>query len=125
MDAVSSATFPVQPDDASELAEDLDVAPRAYGPRLRAGEARVCSKCGRTIDPQVKRHTCPVCAIRKCRGLVPGPACEVCTHTDARVLRLLRLADGTYTTCGNCSAIAGRRALSLEQLRAEALVVAA
>lgn len=77
------------------------------------------------IDPSSKRHVCTSCTLRKCRGAETGPACEACGYADLRVLRLLKLTDGVRTVCGNCSVLAGRRALSLVELRAEVGLAAA
>lgn len=118
---VSRDAFPVQHGEIDEL----DVAPRTYSERLPAGEPRRCGQCGRAIDPRSKRHTCAACTMRKCRGAQTGEACEACGHGDRRVLRILRLADRSITACGNCTALAGRRAITVEQLRAELGEVAA
>lgn len=119
---VADETFPVEHDAGDlegELALALAIPSGDYGPRLPAGAPRVCRGCGRAIDPASKRHVCTSCTVRKCRGAETGAACEACGHADRRVLRRLRLVEGMVTACGNCTAIAGRRVLSLAALRAE------
>lgn len=49
-----------------------------------------------------------------------GSSCGVCGARDPRVLRRVRLADGSAAVlCANEAAILGRRALTLTELRAE------
>lgn len=43
----------------------------------------------------------------------------MCAVADRRVLRRHRLAEGLVTLCANHAAVAGRRPLTVEQLRAE------
>jgi len=53
------------------------------------------------------------------RGVEPAAACATCPQRDRRVLVRRRVAGAWVTCCANCAAILGRRALSLEALRAE------
>jgi hypothetical protein len=77
-----------------------------------------CPRCGR---PNARgRGDCALCRVRRARGtLFTEQWCAVCGTGDVRVLRLLRLVDGAVTACANDAAIAGRRALTLAELRAE------
>jgi len=88
-------------------------------PRRRDGREPVpCSTCGRpTTEP--RRGLCMGCRLRVLRGHVASGCCSVCGTTDARVLRRHRLADGLATLCANDAAIAGRRPLTVAELRAE------
>lgn len=45
--------------------------------------------------------------------------CAVCSIADLRVLRRHKLRDGFVVLCANHAAIAGRRALTLTELRGE------
>jgi hypothetical protein len=96
-----------------------ETPPRFYSPRLAEGEPRTCRVCGRPVDPSEKRHVHQACAIRLSRGTLLGPSCAACNTTDPRVLRLVRLADGKVTLCANHAAIAGRRPITIDALRAE------
>jgi hypothetical protein len=67
-----------------------------------------------------RRGRCVRCYQRAYHGRELARACACCTaNPDPRALVRKRLASGMATLCGNCSAIAGRRPVSLEQLRAE------
>ena len=68
--------------------------------------------------PEPRKGLCFGCYMRSRRGHETGPACECCGVTDRRVLRRHAL-DELRTLCANCSAVAGRRALSLDELRCE------
>ena len=76
-----------------------------------------CSSCGRPA-PEPRKGLCFGCYMRSRRGHETGLACECCGVTDRRVLRRHAL-DELRTLCANCSAVAGRRALSLDELRCE------
>jgi hypothetical protein len=79
-----------------------------------------CKKCPtRTSNP--RRGCCPRCYQNDYHGRAREPACECCSNGDPRVLVRRTLAGELHTLCGNCSTIAGRRPLTLEQLRAEVL----
>lgn len=79
---------------------------------------RPCASCSRpTTEP--RRGLCFACYLRAYRGHVADGACAACGLEDRRVLRRHRLADGLATLCANHAAIAGRRTLTLEALRAE------
>jgi hypothetical protein len=62
---------------------------------------------------------CKACYLRAYRGHDTSGPCSVCGLADARMLRRHHLADGWTVLCGNHAAVAGRRTLELEQLRAE------
>jgi hypothetical protein len=98
--------------------------PDAYGPRLPFGSERRCKGCGRAIDPAERAHVCRACRVRKCRGAELGSACALCGLADRRMLRRVRLAEGPATLCGNHAALLGRRTISIEMLRAEAVTPA-
>lgn len=77
-----------------------------------------CVLCKRpTKEP--RKGMCFGCYLRDKRGhSVTGP-CSACGVGDQRVLKRHRLSDGQTVLCANCSAIAGRRAVTLEVLRGE------
>lgn len=82
------------------------------------GNPTACLHCGRpTSEP--RKGACSACYQRARRGHDHDGACSVCGLADARVLRRHQLADGWTTLCANDAALAGRRPLSLHQLRAE------
>lgn len=65
------------------------------------------------MDPRLKVHEHPECAAARRAGL--GACCEACGCADGRVLKRHRLG----TLCANCATIVGRRAVTLDELRAE------
>jgi hypothetical protein len=79
---------------------------------------RRCSACPRKAA-KLKKGLCPACYLRSHRGGATGKACAVCAVGDPRVLRRHKLALGFETLCANHSAIAGRRRITLGELRAE------
>lgn len=82
------------------------------------GNSNPCTNCGRpTTEP--RRGLCKGCHLREHRGHLAAGPCAVCGTGDRRVLRRHLLSGGPVTLCANDSAIAGRRPLSLDQLRAE------
>lgn len=90
--------------------------------RRRAGAApAACASCSRpTAEP--RGGLCSACYQRTRRGHhVAESACRVCGAADRRTLRRHKLAEGIVTLCANDAAVAGRRTLTLEQLRAEVL----
>lgn len=81
----------------------------------------VICPCGRPTD-EPRRGLCIACYLRERRGsaFTIHAACQVCRTADKRVLRWHRLAGGVWVVlCANHSAIAGRRPLELDELRAE------
>lgn len=70
-----------------------------------------------TTEPRKDR--CGRCYQRAYHGRDRAAACACCDNPDPRVLVRKTLADGMVTLCGNCATTAGRRRLTLEELRAE------
>ena len=77
-----------------------------------------CVRCTRQTE-EPRRGLCFACYQRERRGHDVSDACAVCETRDARVLRRHALVCGPSTLCANHSAIAGRRALTLDELRSE------
>lgn len=77
-----------------------------------------CSACPRTTT-EPRKGLCFACYQRDRRGHDRAKACAVCAVGDPRVLRRHKLALGFETLCANHSAIAGRRRITLGELRAE------
>jgi len=91
-----------------------------YDVRRSTGNAPVpCVKCGRpTTNP--RRGLCDKHYLEAYTGRVVGPACEVCGNQDPRVLGRRRLDGCTWSTlCSNCSAVAGKRTLTVGELALE------
>lgn len=82
------------------------------------GNTRPCLHCGRPT-PEPRKGACSACYQRARRGHDHDGACAACGLADARVLRRHQLADGWSTLCANDAAIAGRRPITLAQLRTE------
>jgi hypothetical protein len=81
---------------------------------------KVCGTCGRPYAKSKGRsRECVACYLRRTRGHEVSGPCAVCGLSDRRVLRRHVLTDGPVTLCANDAAIAGRRALSLEELELE------
>ena len=96
---VSRETFPVQ-------------RRRPNAPAVR------CKACPtRTREP--RRGLCPRCYQNDHHDRPRAPSCACCGQGDPRTLLRRTLAGELVTLCGNCSAVAGRRPLTLEALRAE------
>ena len=97
--------------------QDSRETPRPYRRRQpRPPEGTRCA-CTRPCAPG--RDKCSGCSVRSSRGhLVTGP-CAACGQDDQRVLRRHTLAGGPVVLCANDSAIAGRRLLTLDELRSE------
>lgn len=77
-----------------------------------------CSHCTRPTD-EPRRGLCQGCYLREFRGHVRASACVCCGYSDARALRRHRLEGEMRTLCAICSAIAGRRPITLDALRLE------
>lgn len=79
-----------------------------------------CTDCGTPTD-EPRRGLCIGCYLRVRRGAAfdLGACCQVCRNNDRRVLRWHKLGGAMVVLCANHSAIAGRRPLELEELRAE------
>jgi hypothetical protein len=100
--SVSRETFPVQ-------------RRRPNAPAVR------CKRCP-TMTANPRKGCCPRCYQRDYHGRELELACATgCGQGDPRTLVRKTLAGEMHTLCGNCSTIAGRRPLSLEDLRAEVL----
>lgn len=85
---------------------------------IRSAGNRPCTACARpTAEP--RRGMCFACYQRARRGHVASSACAVCATADRRVLRRHQLVDGWTVLCANHAAVAGRRSISLLELRAE------
>lgn len=65
-----------------------------------------CSACD-TQTTQPRKGLCNACYLRARRGTL-GAQCEVCASSDVRVLRALKLGDGTHTGCHNHAWLAER-----------------
>jgi hypothetical protein len=68
--------------------------------------------------------SCVGCRLRRHRGHETGPCCVVCARTDPRVLRRAKLREKgggelVATLCALCACIAGRRPLTVDELRRE------
>lgn len=89
--------------------------------KVERGEAVVmaCVTCATKAPGQRRRGMCFPCYMRAIRGHTRARACAACGNADMRVLRRHRLVTGMVTLCSNDSAIAGRRLITIEQLRAE------
>ena len=84
--------------------------------------ARQCLACARpTTEP--RKGLCFACYQRQGRGHETALECACCGVKDRRVLRRHRLGEDWSTLCANCSAIAGKRPLTLEVLKAEVFPV--
>lgn len=87
-------------------------------------DTRCCTACGRP-SPSIRKGRCSRCYQAARNGTEPGPACEVCSLADPRVLVRRRMpVDGCdtlawRTLCANCDAVGGKRPLTLVQLAAE------
>ena len=83
-------------------------------------EPVACVRCTKPTD-EPRRGLCIACYLRQRRGseFTIDACCQVCSTADKRVLRWHRLAGGFAVLCANHAAIAGRRALELDALRAE------
>jgi hypothetical protein len=79
---------------------------------------RRCTSCGKPA-PKPKKGLCAGCYLRGYRRHTLGSECRICGTRDQRVLRRHVLAASTSTLCANHSAIAGRRKITLTELRAE------
>lgn len=79
---------------------------------------QACVSCGRPTD-RPRRGRCPACYRRAQRGHAVAKPCAVCGIADLRVLRRHKLRDGFVVLCANHAAIAGRRSLTLTELRGE------
>ena len=79
---------------------------------------QACVSCGRPTD-RPRRGRCPACYRRAQRGHAVAKPCAVCGIADLRVLRRHKLRDGFVVLCANHAAIAGRRTLTLTELRGE------
>lgn len=101
--------------------QNLEILPREYPARLPPGAPRSCSSpgCGRALPEGARRHRCARCSVRATRGTLAEGPCEACGLADPRVLRRLTLRDGTVTACACCASVAGRRPLTLSELRGE------
>ena len=77
-----------------------------------------CTTCGRPTC-HARRSRCPACYRRVTRGHALAGPCAVCGLTDLRVLRRHALRNGVAVLCANHSAMAGRRSLTLTELRGE------
>jgi hypothetical protein len=88
--------------------------------------AERCASCGKPA-PKPKKGLCHGCYLRGHRGHTIGADCMVCGNRDLRVLRRHKVAQGPdeprvfmfVVLCANDAAIAGRRLLTLDELRAE------
>jgi len=87
----------------------------------RSPEPAFCVECTKPTD-EPRRGLCIACYLRQRRGsaFTVDACCQVCRTADKRVLRWHRLAGGALVVlCANHAAIAGRRELPIEELRAE------
>ncbi len=78
-----------------------------------------CKHCGlpRALNTHRKGY-CSSCYQRRYRGTLTASPCGVCGEQWRAVLRIVELADGPVSLCGNHALVAGRRAWALEELRA-------
>ena len=86
-------------------------------------DARSCVACARPA-PNARKGMCGRCYQARWKGAAHGPACEVCSVADPRVMvrRRMPLEDGALvwrTLCANCTTIAGKRPLTLGELARE------
>lgn len=78
----------------------------------------LCLACGRQTE-RARRARCPACYRRLARGHALAGPCAVCGIGDLRVLRRHALRSGVVVLCANHAAMAGRRSLTLTELRGE------
>lgn len=91
---------------------------------LRGAPAPCCERCEKP-SKVIRRGLCDRCYMAQNRGSETAASCESCGHADLRALVRKRFpVDGCgsaawHTVCGNCSVIAGRRGITMEELRSE------
>ena len=81
-----------------------------------------CSLCRRELTPdaRARKGMCFRCYQRERRGRsLVGKRCAVCSVEDQRVLQFHRMAEGHVVLCANHATIAGKRSITLDELKDE------
>ncbi len=80
---------------------------------------KLCIICGKPTTTS-RKGRCQRCYMQYYKGCETDSSCEACDMGDMRFLTRRRLDGVNWTTlCGNCAILAGKRKITLEDLKTE------